>query len=340
GARGRARGRARVALPRAAPRAHLELRAPRPARRAAVARHRARARVAGGRPVRVAPAGRRSAAGRRLVALGPRRVRPRGRRPRPGARVPCPAGVDRSLVPREERRRRVGRERPLVPAPLELRAPGGGGAAVARRTAGDPYRERPRGERGAGRARRRGAPARADPRRGRRDHAPCLERLRHGPTRARLPRRVPVRARGDGALPVHGPRRARRRCAPGLAARARVRRSVLLHRPRAAPALHRGDRAHRPGPARRPAAARPRAPALLALLVAPWLAYVVAMDPLFGAFADWDLFSYGAAATSLLGAYAFVAWGRAAPRAFGWLLGLALAAASVHLLARWNALDV
>ena len=87
-------------------------------------------------------------------------------------------------------------------------------------------------------------------------------------------------------------------------------------------------------PRREPAAA------LLALVVAPWLAYVVAMDPLFGAFADWDLFSYGAAATSLLGAYAFVAWGRAAPRAFGWLLGLALAAASVHLLARWNALDV
>src|SRR5439155_684703 len=29
-----------------------------------------------------------------------------------------------------------------------------------------------------------------------------------------------------------------------------------------------------------------------------------------------------------------------ASRAFGWLLGLALAAASVHLLARWNALDV
>src|SRR5882724_87990 len=85
---------------------------------------------------------------------------------------------------------------------------------------------------------------------------------------------------------------------------------------------------------------RDPAAALLALLVAPWLAYVVAMDPLFGAFADWDLFSYGATATSLLGAYAFVAWGRAAPRAFGWLLGLALAAASVHLLARWNALDV
>ena len=87
-------------------------------------------------------------------------------------------------------------------------------------------------------------------------------------------------------------------------------------------------------PRREPAAA------LLALVVAPWLAYVVAMDPLFGAFADWDLFSYGAAATSLLGAYAFVVWGREHERAFAWLLGLAIASAGVHLLARWNALDV
>jgi len=85
---------------------------------------------------------------------------------------------------------------------------------------------------------------------------------------------------------------------------------------------------------------RDPAAALLALVVAPWLAYVVAMDPLFGAFADWDLFSYGAAATSLLGAYAFVVWGREHERAFAWLLGLAIASAGVHLLARWNALDV
>ena len=80
--------------------------------------------------------------------------------------------------------------------------------------------------------------------------------------------------------------------------------------------------------------------ALLALIVLPYLAYVVAMDPLFGAFADWDLFSYGAAATSLLGAYAFVVWGREHERAFAWLLGLAIASAGVHLLARWNALEV
>jgi len=79
---------------------------------------------------------------------------------------------------------------------------------------------------------------------------------------------------------------------------------------------------------------------LLAALTLSYLAYVVAMDPLLGAFSDWDLFSYGAAATSLGGAYAFIAWGRRCPRFFGALLGLALATASVHLLARLNAIDV
>ena len=85
---------------------------------------------------------------------------------------------------------------------------------------------------------------------------------------------------------------------------------------------------------------RDPATALLASMVVPWLAYLIAMDPLFGALADWDLFSYGAAATSLFGGWAFVAWGREHPRGFGWLLGLALATAGVHLLARWNALGV
>ena len=40
------------------------------------------------------------------------------------------------------------------------------------------------------------------------------------------------------------------------------------------------------------------------------------------------------------GAYAFVVWGREHEHAFAWLLGLAIASAGVHLLARWNALDV
>jgi hypothetical protein len=78
----------------------------------------------------------------------------------------------------------------------------------------------------------------------------------------------------------------------------------------------------------------------LGLVVLPYLAYLGTMDALWGAFADWDLFSFGAAATSLLGGYAFVTWGRTCPRAAAVLLGVALAAAGVHLLARLNALDV
>jgi hypothetical protein len=77
-----------------------------------------------------------------------------------------------------------------------------------------------------------------------------------------------------------------------------------------------------------------------AALLAPSLAYVVTMDPLFGLFADWDLFSYVAAITAMCGAYAFVVWGRGAPRRFAPLLGLVLATALVHLIARLNALDV
>lgn len=77
-----------------------------------------------------------------------------------------------------------------------------------------------------------------------------------------------------------------------------------------------------------------------AAVLAPQLAYLVAMDPLFGHFADWDLFSPLAASTSLFGGAAFVAWGRGAPARTGILLGLALAVAVVHLLARLNALDV
>ena len=87
---------------------------------------------------------------------------------------------------------------------------------------------------------------------------------------------------------------------------------------------------------------RDEAPALafLALLVVPSLVFVVVMEPLYGAYGDWDLFSYPAVGTAVLGGYAFVSWGRAFPKWFPWLLGLALACASVHLLARLNALDV
>jgi hypothetical protein len=77
-----------------------------------------------------------------------------------------------------------------------------------------------------------------------------------------------------------------------------------------------------------------------AAVLAPQLAYLLAMDPLFGHFADWDLFSTLAASTSLFGGAAFVTWGRGAPARTGFLLGVALATALVHLLARLNALDV
>lgn len=80
--------------------------------------------------------------------------------------------------------------------------------------------------------------------------------------------------------------------------------------------------------------------ALLAAVVAPSIAYLVLMDPVWGPYSDWDLFSWGAAATSLLGAAAFVRFGRRCPRPFAVLLGLALAAAGVHLLARLNAMHV
>lgn len=79
---------------------------------------------------------------------------------------------------------------------------------------------------------------------------------------------------------------------------------------------------------------------LLAALAGPVLVYAFLMDPLFGPYADWDLFSYGAVATSLLGAYAFVLWARDRGAWAGAIVGLLVAAAVVHALARLNALDV
>jgi len=80
--------------------------------------------------------------------------------------------------------------------------------------------------------------------------------------------------------------------------------------------------------------------AILAPIVAGALAFSMAMDNLFGNFANWDVFSYGAAATGLLGGYAFVTWGRECRTTFRLVLGLALAAAGVHLLARLNAMHL
>jgi hypothetical protein len=77
----------------------------------------------------------------------------------------------------------------------------------------------------------------------------------------------------------------------------------------------------------------------LAAVAAPSLVYCVTMDPLFGPYADWDLFSYIAVVTSLLGGYAFVTWGRDR-RWTGALLGIVLAANTSHLLAKLNGLDL
>lgn len=79
---------------------------------------------------------------------------------------------------------------------------------------------------------------------------------------------------------------------------------------------------------------------LLGALAGPVLVYAFLMDPLFGPYADWDLFSYGAIATGLLGAYAFVRWGRDRGAWVGAVAGLLVAVAVVHALARLNALDV
>lgn len=78
----------------------------------------------------------------------------------------------------------------------------------------------------------------------------------------------------------------------------------------------------------------------LATLALPYLAYLLLMDAVQGAFADWDLFSFGTATTSLLGGALFVRWGRYGSPAFGALLGLAVATNAVHLLARFHALGI
>lgn len=69
-------------------------------------------------------------------------------------------------------------------------------------------------------------------------------------------------------------------------------------------------------------------------------AFLLVLDPLFGQYSDWDAYTYPAVPITLLGGWGFVLWGRRSPRWFGLLLGLALAAASVHLLARLNAIHV
>jgi len=79
---------------------------------------------------------------------------------------------------------------------------------------------------------------------------------------------------------------------------------------------------------------------LLLAVLAPLVVYLVMMDAVWGAYLDWDLFSYLAIPTSLLGGYALMTWGRARPALRAFLLGLLLAAQGIHLIARANALEV
>jgi hypothetical protein len=79
--------------------------------------------------------------------------------------------------------------------------------------------------------------------------------------------------------------------------------------------------------------------AFLLPMLAGHFAFLVAMDSLYGAYLDWDLYSYGSIWTSLLGGYALVRYAGTS-RWLGLLLGLALATSSVHLMARLHAMDV
>jgi hypothetical protein len=79
---------------------------------------------------------------------------------------------------------------------------------------------------------------------------------------------------------------------------------------------------------------------LLAVVLIPQLVYLFLMDAVWGAYLDWDLFSYVAIPTSLLGGYGLMVWGRPQRRLRAVLLGLLLAATGVHVLAKTNALEL
>ena len=79
---------------------------------------------------------------------------------------------------------------------------------------------------------------------------------------------------------------------------------------------------------------------LLAIIAAGHFAFLLMLDPLFGPYSDWDAYTYAGVPVTLLGGYGFLLWGRQRPALFALLLGLALAAASVHSLARLNAMHL
>lgn len=80
-------------------------------------------------------------------------------------------------------------------------------------------------------------------------------------------------------------------------------------------------------------------PGLLILLLGPVLVYSFTMDPLWGPYWDWDLFSYAAVPTSVFGAYSLVRWFRDTRELRAALAGLLIAASVVHLAARLNTVE-
>jgi hypothetical protein len=67
------------------------------------------------------------------------------------------------------------------------------------------------------------------------------------------------------------------------------------------------------------------------------LFYIATFDQTFSPAAQWDLFSYTSVATALFGGWALMRWGRRAGPRTGWVVGLVVALALVHLLARLGA---
>ena len=78
---------------------------------------------------------------------------------------------------------------------------------------------------------------------------------------------------------------------------------------------------------------------LLAIAI-PYVAYAWVMDPLYGAYLDWDLWAPGTPVVSLLAGWCFLQWARSRKRYAGALLGLVLACATTHALARLHATTI
>ena len=77
-------------------------------------------------------------------------------------------------------------------------------------------------------------------------------------------------------------------------------------------------------------------PWILGLLAGGSLAYSAVMDPLYGPYLDWDLFSFTTVATSLFGAYAFVVVGRESTQLKSVAAALLIGVSALHLGARLN----